>query len=145
MNMKGCDTKHDFEHVLTTAGLRVTPGRLAALIALHKRGAQSADQLVAAGGGEAFDRVTAYRILKQFLSVGIAVPAGHSDGAVRYELADHHTERVVCTRCGMSETLDACEFSKMERQALKKSHSFSKIQAHAVEFFGTCKECAVLA
>lgn len=144
MKANSCRTEHDFEEVLKKAGLRPTQGRLAILSTLHLKGAQGADELVKEGR-QAFDRVTAYRALKQLLLAGIIIPVAHSEGAARYELADHHAERLVCTHCGTSETLAHCDLDGMEKQVLKKSRRFSSVSAHAAEFFGICKQCATVA
>lgn len=139
--MKQCRTTHDFSAILKDAELRVTNGRLAVLVALHAHGALSADEVCIASK-EQFDRVTAYRILKQFLGAGIVVPRLRSDGVTRYQLADHHRHAVVCTECGVSEELTGCVFKEAEHEALAHVSRFSIVRAHAVEFFGICNRCA---
>jgi len=139
--MKSCSGKHDFKEALQDVGLRVTSGRLSVLTSLHQRGAQSADELSSTSD---LDRVTAYRALKQLASAGILVPAPHSEGALRYELADHHTERITCTKCGVSETLPDCGLKKAHVRVLKGAHSFKEVRAHSVEFFGICNTCVLV-
>lgn len=125
---------------LRTAGLRVTPQRLALLNALRKAHTpQTAEELHARADA---DLVTVYRNLQALVAAGIASEVRFKDSSVRYELSHGHHHHIVCTGCGTVEELDSCDNSPLESQALRASEHFSRIEEHALEFFGTCVTCA---
>lgn len=136
-----CVADHDFPALLRNVNLRTTVQRLATLRALHNNAA-SADEIVIRSKG-ALNRVSAYRIIKQLLAAGIVVPVQHLEGATQYQLADHHKDRIICTSCGVEESLKTCLLGSVHHSVLTRS-SFISVHGHAAEFFGTCNKCSRL-
>ncbi|MBL8158708.1 transcriptional repressor [bacterium] len=130
----------DHAIILRGAGLRATPQRLALLHALGKaRGPQTAEELHAKADA---DLVTIYRNLQSLVKAGIVHEVRFKDTAVRFELSHGHHHHIVCTSCGLIEELEGCRNSPLEHQALHASSRFSRINDHALEFFGICRSCA---
>lgn len=129
-----------YEHVLRSSGLRITPQRSALMRALQRAHTPlTAEELHAKTDA---DLVTIYRNLQSLVKAGIVHEVRFKDTSVRYELAHGHHHHIVCTGCGIVEELESCNTSPLDRQALEASKKFSRIQEHALEFFGTCVSCA---
>ena len=127
------------ETILKEAKLRATPKRVALLSALQSaRSPRTAEELHKAVKS---DLVTIYRNLQSLVGAGIVSEVRFKDSSVRYELAHGHHHHIVCTGCGAVEELDGCDNSPLESQALRASERFSRIEEHALEFFGVCKSC----
>ena len=87
--------------------------------------------------------VTIYRTLTSFEEKGILKRIDlHKDSAY-YELNDHHHHHIICTGCGLIESLGDCNEEGLSKSALKKSTKFKIISQHSLEFFGVCRKCKV--
>lgn len=131
------------ESALKARGLRATRHRIALVGTLAtantpKTAEEIRDRM------EEIDLVTVYRNLQALTRAGITREVRFKDAAIRYELAgDSHHHHVVCTGCGVVDELDECDVAPIERKALTTSKRFASIEEHALEFFGTCRACAV--
>lgn len=128
------------EQLLRKNGLRATPQRIALLRALERaHKPQTAEELHAKTDA---DLVTIYRNLQSLAAAGVVREVRFKDASVRYELSHGHHHHIVCTSCGVIEELESCDTSSLDRQTLEASKKFSRINEHALEFFGLCKSCA---
>lgn len=126
--------------ILKEHNLRATPKRIALLEVLERvRTPQTAEELHEKVQS---DLVTIYRNLQSLVTAGIVSEVRFRDSSVRYERSHGHHHHIVCNRCGAIEELRACRTSPLEREALHASSKFSRIDEHALEFFGICKSCA---
>lgn len=125
---------------LRAKGLRATPKRILLLAALERaHKPQTAEELHAKVKS---DLVTVYRNLQSLVTAGIVSEVRFKDASVRYEISHGHHHHIVCTTCGAIEELDACPTSSLETEALRASSRFSRVEEHALEFFGVCRSCA---
>jgi len=133
----------DFAELLRKSGFKATPGRIVLLkmLAKHTRPLS----LIAIGkelDGK-LDQATVYRALEAFVEKGMVkrVDLGHAH--THYELAEGraHHHHLVCKTCGTVEDVSVCVAEPVEKSVLKKSKSFSSVDDHSLEFFGTCKDC----
>lgn len=128
--------------VIRNAGFRATRPRIAFLRAiLDSRAPQSVADIAAQIGKNA-DLVTTYRIADAFEKAGLLSRVELRSGKVHYEFAHRtHHHHIVCTDCGTVEDVDVCLPEQVTRTVTSESQQFTKITAHALEFFGTCKSC----
>ncbi len=132
----------EYLRLLRGKGLRATNARIALLKALRAAGRpMSAEELHAKV--PTIDLVTVYRILQQFVPVGLARECRFKDSKLRYEfgITDHH-HHLVCTDCGAVDELEGCGAGFLEKKILSISPRFATVNEHVLEFFGTCKSCA---
>lgn len=128
------------ERILRNAGVRPTPRRIAVFDALAGGDVASADDLHKRVKS---DLVTVYRALEIFVEKGLVREVRFKDGIVRYEIAKKsHHHHIVCTRCGRVDELPHCDMHTIEKQALRESRHFARVEEHSLEFFGTCTSCA---
>jgi Fe2+ or Zn2+ uptake regulation protein len=88
------------------------------------------------------DKATVFRLLVRLEKHGILRRLGLHDRAAYYtmNLPGKHSDYLICTQCGVIETLDiACPVEKLEVQISKES-GFKKLY-HELEFFGVCPKC----
>src|ERR1700676_842760 len=94
---------------LRSAGLRVTPQRVAVLSALHNaRGDHlSADDVWQhlSRSSSLLDRSTAYRVLADLTDVGLLTQVRFDDGVARFEVQSQAHHHAVCTQCGSTSDL----------------------------------------
>lgn len=102
------DSPADPARLIRAAGVKVTRGRvrvLAALLAARQPLCHAELEVGLAGGAEAVDRVTLYRILDSFVGCGLALKAVDTRGVFRFSAAgarrrhDGHIH-FRCTSCG---------------------------------------------
>jgi Fe2+ or Zn2+ uptake regulation protein len=133
----------EFRSALKKSGLRVTPHRIAlthALATAHSP--KTADELHARIKNA--DLVTIYRNLQNLVAANLIHEVRFKDGKVRYELArDDHHHHLVCTGCGTVDELEGCGATGLESKVLTQSQNFASVDEHSLEFFGTCKGCAL--
>lgn len=140
-----CDTvdnMNEAQALLKRNGLRATPKRLKLIEILSKSAKPlTAEDLHAKARG--IDLVTVYRNLQSLVAAGLVREVRFKDASVRYESAESgHHHHLVCTDCGTIDELPGCDIEMLEKQALRKSGKFARIEEHALEFFGTCRACA---
>lgn len=84
---------------------------------------------------------TVYRTLDHLHAKGDITTRTQSDGEATYMLcvpARHH-HHAICRECGRVEDVD-CSVTDRFAQSLRAHHGFD-IDEHAMEFFGTCRDC----
>jgi Fe2+ or Zn2+ uptake regulation protein len=85
------------------------------------------------------DKATVYRILTNFVALGVAREVFLDDRETRFELlGEKHHHHLVCEECGGIEDVVFCEDVLLDE--VKKQSSF-KIKSHSLEFFGICRNC----
>ncbi len=127
---------------IQTAGFRATKSRVAFLEMLEKSRKPLSIADISDALGTKADLVTVYRIAESFEKAGLVSRVEMRAGKVHYEFAHgKHHHHIVCTDCGTVEDVDVCLPGSVTRIMSKKSKSFSTITSHALEFFGTCKNC----
>lgn len=125
---------------IQTQGLRLTtPRRRLVDLLAHTREPLVFDILLERLG-TSFDKVTLYRNLSAFETVGVIQCIRDSDGKTRYELVSphHHHHHVVCRGCGDMECLPECDVDNFVRQA---EHLGYHVEEHRVEVYGLCPNC----
>ncbi|HVB20065.1 MAG TPA: Fur family transcriptional regulator [Candidatus Paceibacterota bacterium] len=132
--------------MLRKQGLKVTPKRLGLISLLAQlKEPMSAHEIKAKWKHGDIDTVTLYRALDALVSTGIVRRVDLQHGHTDYELvmSGEHHHHLVCTSCGTIEDFIGCPEKNMEKLALKSSTRFASLGEHSLEFFGTCKTCAV--
>ena len=88
---------------IRAVGLRVTPGRVAAIETLETLGGHRTVDEIATGlseRGVTVARATVFNVLGDLATAGLVVVADAGPGAARYEVATHDHHHFVCTVCG---------------------------------------------
>lgn len=134
----------NINNLLRESGLRATKPRWAILsyLAGNHRPHTIAD--ITKQLRDTIDVATIYRTIEGFVQAGLVQEINLGAGRVHYEYRDagHAHHHIVCTSCGdIEDTLD-CRDELLEEATLQKSKKFTHINAHALEFFGTCNACA---
>lgn len=132
--------------LLHNAGYKATPGRLALLEVLQKsKRPLSIQSIMRKLKGKKIDQVTLYRNLdaleKAKLVRKVDLRHGHAD----YELAgkDHH-HHLSCLGCGEVRDFGGWDLKPIIRKVLRSNPDFDSISEHSLEFFGLCKDCALI-
>ncbi len=128
------------EGMLRKHGLKVTPLRVKLFTILAESSLPLSVEALKKKFKSKGDIVTLYRALAAFEKTGIVEPVALKD-ATRYQLSLHHVHHLVCSDCGVIETLHLCA-PQLEQRALRKSKKFKTIFRHSLEFFGTCRKCS---
>ncbi|HEX7126347.1 MAG TPA: Fur family transcriptional regulator [Thermodesulfobacteriota bacterium] len=128
---------------LYAEGHRYTGPRDAVIRALAAaEGPVNADALADEVRARRVDRSSVYRTLGLLVELGLARRVEFAEGAARFELAepfiDHH-HHLVCTVCGRIDELPGCDLESIHRIVSRRS-GYS-IEAHRLDFFGTCPTC----
>ena len=134
-----------FQSILRSRGFKATPGRLALLSALAESSRPLSTPDIVKKLGKRSDQSTVYRGLDSLSDTGLIRRVDMQHAHAHYELAigtDHH-HHIICRTCHKTEDIHDCEIVSPERSVLKHSHLFADIESHALEFFGTCNDCAV--
>ena len=136
--------QHHFTNLLKEKGFKVTPTRLLILDSFSVGcNPLNAEDIFKSLKKSKINLVTIYRTLTSFEEEGILKRIDlHKDSAY-YELADHHHHHIICTDCGLIESLGDCNEASLSKSALKKSKKFQTVSQHSLEFFGVCRECKV--
>ncbi|MDO8425585.1 MAG: Fur family transcriptional regulator [bacterium] len=128
--------------LLRAAGLRATPARIALLGALARAARPVSVPTLAQRLRGALDQATLYRALQQLTTAGIIRRVNLEHDHAHYEIAsdDHH--HLVCTGCGRVADVARCTVDRLAHRVLADATQFASIERHALEFFGTCTQCA---
>ncbi|MCV2393685.1 transcriptional repressor [Actinotalea sp. M2MS4P-6] len=133
----------DLEHLLRTAGLRVTGPRLAVLDAVGTHPHAEADQIIAAVR-ESAPRVShqaVYDSLNTFAERGLLRRIQPRGAVARYEsrVGDNH-HHLVCRGCGLIRDVD-CAVGLAPCLTPANRHGFTIDEAEVI-YWGTCPDCA---
>lgn len=141
MNSKGASTNSEYaENLLRGKKLKVTRARIAIVQALiHAKAPLSIEEIKKEVGRSA-NAVTVYRVLEQLVESGLVYQTDFRSGKAYFEYQEVAHHHIVCTQCGAREEVGTC-LEIDPTLALKRSKKFHSIESHALEFFGTCKEC----
>jgi len=139
-------TQLDLEHLLRSAGLRVTAPRLAVLEAVGAHPHAETDQIIAAVRANAVQvsHQAVYDSLNTFAERGVVRRIQPQGTFARYELrvGDNH-HHVVCRTCGLISDVD-CAVGHAPCLTPAQDHGFEIDEAEVV-YWGTCPSCAQLA
>jgi Fur family ferric uptake transcriptional regulator len=130
------------EGILKKRGLKKTEARLLVLEYFLTRKEPAGAQEVA-GAFKKIDQATIYRTIQTLTDEHVLRKVNLRHDHADYEIAgqsDHH--HIVCTVCGEVEEFEGCGGEEMVKKVLKQSKMFTKINDHAIELFGVCKNCA---
>lgn len=128
--------------VLTSAGLRATPARLAALSVLQTSPHAMSHADIEAGLSEPLDRVTLYRTLESFVDAGLATRTVGSDRVSRFawvdNAVDHHAHaHFECDDCGRTFCLPA-PAPKPKPSLVPQGFAVTSAE---LSFHGHCPDC----
>jgi Fur family ferric uptake transcriptional regulator len=128
--------------VIRTAGFRATRPRIDFLRTVVDAAMPLSVADIAVRMSKHADLVTAYRIADSFEKAGLLTRVELRAGKAHYEFAHRsHHHHIVCTDCGTVEDVDVCVPATITRSVKRSSKQFNQINAHALEFFGTCTSC----
>ena len=132
----------DFKGMLRKGGLKATKPRMAVLRLLANLKRPESPRAIVEGVPD-IDQATVYRMLKILEDARIIrrVDFGHTHA--HYEILrddDHH--HLICISCGRSEDIHKCNADEMVGAVLRGSKHFTRIERHALEFYGLCHACA---
>lgn len=136
--------QHDFNNLLKERGFKVTPTRLL-ILKVFSVGCKpiNTEDVFKSLKKSKINLVTIYRTLASFEEKGILKRIDLHKDSVYYELANHHHHHLICTGCGLIESLGDCNEENLSKNALKKSKKFQTVNQHSLEFFGVCRDCKV--
>lgn len=129
------------QEILKNAGMKVTKNRLAVLDLLMSSQKPLSVEDIFKKLKKA-DQVTIYRILNQLAEKEIIKKVDLRSGKAYFEFQEHHHHHIVCSKCGYLEEIDLCLPDNLIKKVKSKSEKFSNVIDHALEFFGTCKNCS---
>ncbi|MDJ0496500.1 MAG: Fur family transcriptional regulator [Acidimicrobiia bacterium] len=124
------------------AGLRVTPGRVAAIETLEALGGHQTVDEVARGlseRGVKVARATVFNALGDLVTAGLVVIADAGPGPTRYEVATHDHHHFVCTACGSITDVPCAESGPMCIEPSGVDGTVTEVQ---VIYRGVCASCA---
>jgi len=128
--------------LIQNAGLRATSPRVAVLSYLAKHSYPVTIKDIKKCVGKRIDLVTLYRMMNDFLRVGLVTRIDLGKGP-QFELKSvHEHHHIVCTRCDRIEDFSDETHEKIAQRILKKSGSFSQLTGHSFELYGVCVPCA---
>lgn len=86
------------------------------------------------------DKVTLYRTLNRFTTLGLVGKTQFKERESMYELVseNRHHHHLICDECGKVEDIPLQENSLINE--VKKKSRFL-IKSHSLEFYGLCKSC----
>ena len=134
-----------FSSLLHAQGFKATPGRIALLEVLADSSRPLSTPDIVKQLGRHSDQSTVYRGLDSLSDTGLIRRVDMQHAHAHYELsigkAHHH--HIICRECHKTEDITDCTVVAPEQTVLRRSRMFAEIENHALEFFGTCKECAL--
>ncbi|MBU2158727.1 transcriptional repressor [Patescibacteria group bacterium] len=126
--------------LLKAAGLRATKQRILLLRALIAEQHPFSVEDIRAHTKNALDTATIYRTLEIFKEKNLVRQVELAQGRALYEYAGNHHHHIVCTSCGTIRDLDIC-LPKTLHRSVREVSGFSRVNEHALEFFGVCNKC----
>lgn len=133
----------DPEHLLRTAGLRVTRPRMAVLTAVHAHPHADTDTIIGAVRGDLGEVSTqaVYDVLRALTAAGLVRRIQPAGSVARYEsrVGDNH-HHVVCRSCGAIADVD-CAVGDAPCMAASDDHGYA-IDETEVTHWGLCPACA---
>ena len=129
-----------FKKLIKDRGQRFTSQKKEILSVLKQK-PQTVIEIYAAVNSKkrVMDKATVYRILTNFLDLGIVNKVQLNEKEARFELADSkHHHHLVCDECGTIEDIQLPE-EILLKEVKKKSNFY--IKSHSLEFYGICKHC----
>ena len=131
--------------VLRSAGLKVTPIRVAILEFLTKSHGPFTIQQIFQGlksnkSLKSLDLVTVYRNMEKFVSAKLVTECLFADGTPRFEIEDSnkHHHHLVCTSCKRIDPIFYCPVKISIPDEMTKGYSNL---THTLEFYGICRKC----
>lgn len=136
-------SKYSFPTLLTQAKLKITKPRLAILSVLYAtKTPLTAQEIHTKTHQHKIDQATVYRNLETLTQSGLVRLVNFQHDHKHYELAsNNHHHHAICQNCGKVVDISKCDLTTLEKQ-VKKISAFTKINHHALEFFGLCKKCS---
>lgn len=136
----------DISSFLKNYNLKVTPGRKEILHILQASKKPLSIQEIheKVQDKENIDLSTLYRTIETFLKKRIiqSVSFQHQHAHYAFLKDARHHHHIVCTECEYTEELDKCLLPEIAQKViLDETKGFSKIDTHALDFFGVCKKC----
>jgi len=127
---------------LREMGLRVTPSRIAVLVALSQHPHADTESVIESVRNQlgSVSSQAVYNVLSALVEIGLVrriEPAG-SVGLYELRVADNH-HHVVCRNCGLVQDID-CVLGKRPCLTPKESYGFLLDEAE-VTFWGVCPGC----
>jgi Fe2+ or Zn2+ uptake regulation protein len=139
------ETRQTCAQRLKAVHLKCTKGRLDVLLLLATADhPMSVEQIMSELGTSSPDRATIYRIVAQFVGVGLAKEVYVRDGIARYEFQDtaspecHHA---ICTRCGQVSHIESEKIDTFIATMKKDIRSLALVSGYTLDFFGVCTAC----
>ena len=135
---------YNYKTELNRVDLRATPARLAVMKLLETAATPVDVQMIKdylAKEHLKTDPATIFRIMNMFTQKGITKTISFNEGKCRYELSnkpEHH--HLVCNQCGKVENFSDCAIPELEKDIQKKKGF--QVTSHALEFYGSCEQCA---
>jgi Fur family ferric uptake transcriptional regulator len=132
---------NNWQSILQTAGLKVTPRRIAVLSALAQADAPLDVEKVKKQVNTQMDTVTVYRIIEALLHAGLVKRIDFQEGKFRYELNQHHHHHLVCRSCEKVIPFAESQCLGISDAEIKKKFGF-QVNDHSLEIFGKCHRCS---
>lgn len=133
----------DIEHLLRTAGLRVTRPRVGVLSAVYEHPHADTDTILGAARADLGEVSTqaVYDVLRALTAAGLVRRIEPAGSVARYEsrVGDNH-HHVVCRSCGAIADVD-CAVGAAPCLDASADHGFTIDEAE-VTFWGLCPECS---
>jgi Fur family ferric uptake transcriptional regulator len=133
----------DYNLILKTAGIKITPHKIAILSLFHQRKHLNANEIVHILTNKKINIsiATVYRILASFEAHKLVNKHNFGDDQAIYELyeAEEHHDHLICIKCGL-----VVEFSNQEMEDLQKSIAQKNnfiILRHSLIIYGNCDRC----
>ena len=140
MNTKALET--EFRPLLSSVGLKTTPGRLVILGALKQASTPLSIEALQEKLSLDIDPATVYRTIDLLLHHNIIRSVDLQHNHAHYELmAQNHHHHVICKSCSAVTDIPYCDIEPILKKAKRKSN-FEQITSHSLEIYGICKSCA---
>ena len=140
--MKQAATDRDWaREAIRTAGLRVTPARVATLLALrHSSAPQTHAEVAARLAEDGVDQATVFRNLNDMATAGLLRRSELGDRVWRFEIVsdDEHASHphFVCVDCGTVSCMEDVELTRRSKAASQRLGEVTEIV-----FRGHCYDC----
>lgn len=135
------------EDELKTAGVRLTPARLAVIQALEQVAGPVAAQELHPRLHPPVPLSSLYRSLAVLAQTGVITSHHGSDGVARYEFAEWlsgHHHHLVCTACGDVTDIEVAGANEANLEAMASQIALEAgfvSTGHSLDIVGTCRSC----